>query len=92
MAHRFDYSEEKNLILISTRGIGFGDIIDSIKKGNLLDNIRNPREKYLRQRIFVVKIKEYAYLVPFIEDKEKSVYFLKTLYPSRKATRKYLKK
>lgn len=37
---------------------------------------------------FVINIDNYVYLVPFIEDQQK--YFLKTIFPSRKATKKYL--
>ena len=92
MKYNFDYSNDKDLILKDTRGIGFGDIVDAIKKGNLLDNIKNPKAKYPKQRMFVVKIKDYVYLVPFVADEEKGIYFLKTLYPNREATRKYLKK
>jgi len=44
--------------------------------------------KYVGQKIFVININNYAYLVPFVEDEEKV--FLKTIIPSRKATKKYL--
>jgi hypothetical protein len=40
--------------------------------------------------IFIVDVRDYAYIVPFVEDEEK--YFLKTIYPSREATKKYLKR
>ena len=45
--------------------------------------------KYPQQRMFVVTIEQYAYLVPFVEETE--YYFLKTVIPNRKATRDYLK-
>lgn len=61
-----------------------------ISQGFLLDILEHPnQEKYQKQRIFVVEIEGYAYLVPFIED-EREI-FLKTIIPSRKATKKYLK-
>jgi hypothetical protein len=61
----------------------------AIGADGLLDVIRHPNtEKYPNQRIFVVKVKDYAYLVPFVE--EADGYFLKTIIPSRKATRDYL--
>lgn len=90
--YNFDYSEEKNVILKETRGVGFEDIVEAIERGNVLDNISNPKAtKYPKQRMFVVKLKKYVYLVPYVIDNERKVYFLKTLYPNRKATKKYLK-
>jgi len=60
-----------------------------IEKGEVLDLLEHPnQERYPGQRIFMVEIDGYAYLVPFVET-EKEV-FLKTVIPSRKATRKYL--
>lgn len=46
------------------------------------------RDRYPNQQILVVKIDDYAYLVPFVESKQGR--FLKTIIPSRKATRQYL--
>jgi len=61
-----------------------------MEQGFLLDVLEHPnQEKYQGQKIFVVQIDEYAYLVPFVED-EREI-FLKTIIPSGKATRKYLK-
>ena len=72
------------------RQISFEDIVFYIEQGFLLDVLEHPnQEKYQGQKIFVVQIDEYAYLVPFVED-EREI-FLKTIIPSRKATRKYLK-
>jgi hypothetical protein len=72
------------------RQISFEDVVFYIEQGFLLDVLENPnQEKYKGQKIFVVQIDDYAYLVPFIEDER--VIFLKTIIPSRKATRKYLK-
>ncbi len=57
-------------------------------RGDLLDVVEHPKQdKYKGQRIFIVNIEDYAYLFPFIEvEKEVS---LKTIIPSRKATKKY---
>ena len=72
------------------RQISFEDVVFYIEQGFLLDVLEHPnQEKYQGQKIFVVEIDEYAYLVPFVED-EREI-FLKTIIPSRKATRKYLK-
>ncbi|GAB4544588.1 MAG: hypothetical protein Kow0063_38330 [Anaerolineae bacterium] len=60
-----------------------------IEKKRILDIVEHPnQEKYKGQRIFIVNVNHYAYLVPFVES-EKEI-FLKTIIPSRKATKKYL--
>ncbi len=83
------WNEEKNRKLKEQRGISFEDVIIEIEKGHILDILEHPnQQRYAGQRIFVVEINGYAYLVPFIET-EKEV-FLKTVIPSRKATKKYL--
>jgi len=86
----FSWSEEKNELLKEERQVSFEDVVFYIELGFLLDVLEHPnQEKYKGQKIFVVQIDDYAYLVPFVED-EHDV-FLKTIIPSRKATRKYLK-
>ena len=61
----------------------------AIESGGLLDILAHPNQaKYPRQRVLVVACDNYAYLVPFVE--EVGYYFLKTVIPSRKATRDYL--
>lgn len=85
----FSWNEEKNELLKAEREISFEDIVLFIEMGFLLDVLEHPNhEKYEGQKIFVVQIDEYAYLVPFIEDDNEI--FLKTIIPSRKATKKYL--
>jgi len=85
----FSWSPEKNTALIEERGISFEEIVFHIEKGDVLDLLEHPkRERYPNQRVFVVNVEGYAYLVPFVEDE--SEVFLKTIIPSRKATRDYL--
>lgn len=85
----FDWNVEKNIQLIDERAVGFEYVIIALKEGRLLDILTHPNsEKYLNQKIFIVEINQYAYLVPFVEDDQKI--FLKTIIPSRKATKKYL--
>lgn len=87
----FEWDKGKNELLKRTRGIGFEDVIEAVNSGNLLETVDHPnKKKYPNQRMFIVNIKDYAYLVPFIEDEEKQ--FLKTIFPSRKAAKKYLSK
>ena len=73
------------------REIGFAEVVVAIESGGLLEIIETPnQEKHPGQKMFVVNINNYVYLVPFAEDNEK--YFLKTIFPSRKMTKKYLVK
>ncbi len=84
----YRWSDAKNRQLRAERGVGFEDVLAAIESGKLLDVLthRNP-VKYPRQSVLVVQLGGYAYLVPFVEDAES--YFLKTIIPSRKATRDY---
>ncbi len=85
----FDWSDEKNEWLKRERGIVFEDVIFHLTHDGLLDIIEHPNPKrYPGQRIFVVNIEGYAYIVPFVEDDE--VIFLKTIIPSRQMTKRYL--
>lgn len=85
----FRWSAEKNESLSSERGISFESIVVAIESGGLLDILAHPNQsKYPKQRILVVSCDNYAYLVPFVE--EEDYFFLKTVIPSRKATRDYL--
>ena len=86
----FSWNEEKNELLREERQISFEDVVFYIEQGFLLDVLEHPnQEKYKGQKIFVLQMDDYVYLVPFIED-EREI-FLKTIIPSRKATKRYLK-
>ncbi|MCX5698354.1 MAG: BrnT family toxin [Candidatus Omnitrophica bacterium] len=86
----FEWNSEKNTQLKDERGVSFEDIVFYIDRGDVLDIIPHPQQsKYSGQRMFIINIENYAYLVPFIESEDKI--FLKTIIPSRKATKKYLK-
>ena len=83
------WDNEKNAWLSAERGITFERVVFRIQNNGLLDVIRHPNiKKYPHQKMFIVNIDEYAWLVPFIESEDEI--FLKTIIPSRKATRKYL--
>lgn len=85
---RFEWNAEKNEELKEARGISFEDVLFHISNDELLDTLKHPNaEKYPNQRIFVVRVKEYVYYIPFVEDDEKV--FLKSIIPSRKLTKKY---
>jgi hypothetical protein len=88
---QYDWEEKKNELLKDERKICFEDIVYYMENDMLLDSYDNPnQEKYPGQGLYVVEIRGYAYLVPFVES-EDSI-FLKTIIPSRKATKKYLRK
>jgi len=85
----FTWSSEKNELLKQERGISFEEIVFHIRRGDIADLLEHPNQsRYPDQRVFVVIADQYAYLVPFVEtDKE---VILKTIIPSRKATKRYL--
>jgi len=86
---RFRWNPDKNEALKAERGISFERIVLAIEDGDVLDVLRHPNEgRYPSQRILVVAVEGYACLVPCVE--EPDGYFLKTVIPSRKATREYL--
>ena len=85
----FVWNSDKNSQLVTERGISFERVVYYIEKERVLDVINHPNSlKYPNQRMFIVSIDNYAYLIPFVENN--SEIFLKTIIPSRKATRKYL--
>jgi hypothetical protein len=85
----FDWNKTKNELLKVERDVSFEEVYIAIEPGGLLDIIVHPKnDKYPNQKIFVVNINNYIYLVPYVEDEEKI--FLKTIIPSRKATKIYL--
>ena len=86
----FRWNPEKNEALTADRGVSFERIAVAIESGGLLDILAHPnQQKYPRQKILLVAADGYVYLVPFVEEDE--YFFLKTIIPSRKATRDYLK-
>jgi uncharacterized DUF497 family protein len=83
------WNAEKNQWLQSERGVSFESMVVAIEGQGLLDILAHPNaEQYPGQRLLVVAHAGYAYLVPFVEDVDH--FFLKTVIPSRKATRDYL--
>jgi hypothetical protein len=91
MAFDINFNEEKNQLLKATRGVGFDEVIGAIGKGDLLADIAHPSKSRPNQRVYVVKIKKYAYAVPYVINTQKNEIFLKTAYPSSALTEKYIK-
>ena len=84
----YAWNPEKNDLLKEERGISFEEIVLNIQLGNEGDIYEHPnQERYPGQKISVVLIEGYAYLVLFVENEEE--FFLKTIIPSRKATKQY---
>jgi len=84
----FAWNSEKNEILKKERKISFENVVAAIEAEYLIDIIKNPnQEKYPNQKIFIVKILDYIYMVPFVENDTEI--FLKTIIPSRKYKKKY---
>lgn len=88
---RVEWNNEKNEQLKRERGVSFEEVIHALSAGLLLDVVQHPnQEKYPNQLIYVVNINNYVYLVPYVSTGE--YIFLKTIIPSRKATRDYLRR
>lgn len=80
------WNPEKNDFLLTERGVSFEDVVFHIMAGDILDTIEHPnQERYPGQQIHVIAIEDYVYLVPFVESDDEV--FLKTIIPSRKATK-----
>lgn len=87
----FEFNHEKNAVLLQERGISFEQVIALIEQEGYVLNIQDHpnQSKYPNQKIYVVEIDGYCYLVPCVINKDKV--FLKTIIPSRKATKEYRK-
>ena len=87
----YRWNAEKNEQLKAERGLSFERVVVAVEADGLLDVLAHPNpKKYPRQRVLVVSFDGYVHLVPFVEEDE--YYFLKTIIPSRKASRDYLLK
>jgi len=85
----FEWNTEKNEVLFRTRGITFDEIINALERGCHFENCDHPNpDRYPNQKILTVEIDNYVYLVPYVIDAVHEVIFLKTIIPSRKATKK----
>jgi uncharacterized DUF497 family protein len=83
----FFWNEEKDELLKIERGISFNEIVNIIQSGGLLSDVPHPdQDKYPSQRVMYVDVSGYIYVVPYV--REDDILFLKTIFPSRKATKK----
>ncbi len=89
MEYYYEFNPEKNSTLLQTRGICFEDVIALINAGKVLDVINHPNQaKYPGQKVYVIDVDGYCYIVPYVKNGDQI--FLKTIIPSRKATRQYM--
>ena len=87
----FKYDAEKNAKLLLERGIGFNEVICAVEDGQVLDIKVHPnQEQYPNQKIMYVRILREVYGVSYVEDEQGDV-FLKTVFPSRKARKAFLR-
>jgi len=85
----YSWDEAKNRYLSSNRNISFERILVALEEGDILQVLQNPNQhKYKDQKIYILSIDNYAWIVPFRDEEDKRV--LITAYPSRKFTAKYL--
>ena len=85
----YNWNDDKNSLLKKQRGLSFEEIVVAILNNQILDVLEHPdRQKYPNQKLYIVEYQGYAYVVPYVE-KEGEI-FLKTIYPSRKYTKRYL--
>ena len=90
MVKPFRWDPDKNERLKASRGISFEEIVAAVEEDGLKDILVHPNQsRYPGQVVLVVAYRDYVFLVPSVE--EKTNYFLKTIIPSRKATRDYLR-
>jgi len=86
----FRWDNEKNEMLRKNRGVCFEQVVILMERGDVLNTIEHPKQdRYPGQKIAIVQIDDYAYLVPYVEKSEEL--FLKTIIPSRKTTNKYVR-
>jgi hypothetical protein len=84
----FVWDEKKNRFLKRTRKISFERIITAIEHGHLLDILEHTNhELHPHQKLFVIEIDNYCWVVPYKDDEERAERKLITAFPSRKLTK-----
>jgi len=82
------WNPEKDDWLRRERGVGFDDVVAALLERGALADVPHPnKQKYPNQRVLVVEIRGAIYEVPYVTDT--ATRFLKTMCPSRKASRAY---
>jgi uncharacterized DUF497 family protein len=82
------WDPKKNEHLKKQRGVSFDEVLFHVSAGDVLEIFEHPnQERYPGQKIYAIALEEYVYLVPFVESDDEI--FLKTIIPSRKATKHF---
>ncbi len=85
---KYEWDPEKNERLKKERNISFEQIIFHLSQGDIWKLSDHPDQKsYPGQKLYFVIVGAYIYIVPHVI--EKDYIFLKTIIPSRKATKIY---
>ena len=87
----FNWNDGKNVILKQERNISFEEIVIAIEEGCVVDIVKHPNtDRFPNQLIYLIEYREYVWAVPHVVDEDTGEVFLKTIYPTRKFTRRYL--
>jgi uncharacterized DUF497 family protein len=87
---KYEWNPRKNETLKSERNISFEEIVFHLSQGDVWKIADHPNQKdYPGQKIYLVVVEGYIYMVPHVVEEE--YVFLKTIIPSRKATKDYQK-
>ena len=88
----FAWDDAKNELLRESRGVSFEEMVVEIEAGNVMDVLEHPRPgRYANPQVYLVSHLDYVFVVPFVRDAQRQEIFLKTIYPSREFTRKFLR-
>jgi hypothetical protein len=80
----------KNAWLKQARGVDFEEVIIWINEKKVIEIREHPnRQKYPNQHLYIIQHENYIYVVPFV--RKGNEVFLKTIYPSQRLTKSYLK-
>jgi len=89
---RFSWKKGKNELLKQHRNISFEQIVLSIEDKQVVDVIEHPNQKKYKGQVFIlVEYNNYVYVVPALISDSGDECHLKTIYPSRKYTDKFLR-
>ena len=80
------WNESKNVRLKRERGLSFEMVLEKIDANQFLSVERHPKRS--NQWILVLELNGYPHVVPFIIEEDGS-WFLKTIYPSRSAKKRF---
>lgn len=88
----YEWNDAKNDLLKQERHVSFEAVVTAVHDGRVLADREHPdKKRYPHQRVLIVDIDNYAYVVPYVKKDDQTI-FLKTIIPSRVETKKYLRR